>query len=176
MSIQIRTGSIEDAVTVEAVHFASRDAVYLGRIPDWPEYGPERPERVERWREWLTDPAIVSLVGEVDGEVVGFVTVRGCADEGEDPTLVGEMPTLYVHPDRWRRGYGAALCTAALVRARELGYAELKLWVVDLNVEAHGFYTKYGFVEDGATTVDEGASCEMSVTARRYRIALDGRG
>jgi GNAT superfamily N-acetyltransferase len=173
MSIEIRTGSLEDAAAVEAVHFASRDAVYRGRIPDWPEYGPERPERVERWGGWLTDPDIVSLVGEVDRDIVGFVTVRASADEGEDPTLVAEMPTLYVRPDRWRRGYGAALCAAALDKARELGYAELTLWVVDLNVEAHGFYTKYGFVEDGATTVDKAASNEMSVTARRYRMALD---
>ena len=87
-------------------------------------------------------------------------------------TVVAEMPTLYVHPDRWRRGYGRALCTAALDRARERGYAELTLWVVDINVEAHGFYTAYGFVEDGATTVDEGGSQEILVTARRYRISL----
>ncbi len=171
--MEIRAGSREDATAIEAVHFASRDEVYRARIPDWSAYGPQRPARVERWEEWLTNPGITSLVGEVDGEIVGFVTVRGCADEGEDPTVVAEMPTLYVHPGRWRRGYGRALCAAALDRARERGYAELTLWVVDLNVEAHGFYKAYGFVEDGATTVDEGASQEISVTARRYRISLE---
>ena len=170
--MEIRAATLEDASAIEAVHFASRDAVYRGRIPDWPNFGPNQAERIERWQLWLTNPDIVSLVCEADGEIVGIVTIRASTDEGEDPTMVAEMPTLYVHPEHWRRGYGAALCRAALDRARDLGYDELTLWVVDLNVEAHGFYTNFGFTEDGATTVDDGASGETAVTASRYRISL----
>lgn len=170
--MEIRSASPEDAVAIEAVHFASRDAVYRSRIPDWPDFVPERAERLARWGDWLRRPEIVTLVGEVDGELVGFVTVRASADEDEDATRVGEMPTLYVHPSHWRRGYGSALCSAALAAARELGYEELTLWVVDLNEGARRFYTAYGFVEDGKGTVDEGASQEITVTARRFRIPL----
>ncbi len=148
--------------------------MYRGRIPDWGEVGPDRADRVARWYRWLTNPEITALVGEVGGEIVGFVTVRGTTDEDEDPTVVAEMPTLYVHPDHWRRGYGACLCSAALTEAAGSGYEELTLWVVDVNVEAHGFYTKHGFAEDGATTIDAGASNQVDVTARRYRISLSG--
>ena len=170
--MQIRTARSEDVAAIEAVHFASRDAVYRGRIPDWPEVGPPQPERLDRWRQWLADPDITTLVAEVRGEVVGLVTVRATVDDGEDPSVVAEMPTLYVHPDHWRSGYGAALCSAALEHAAEVGYEELTLWVVDLNVEAHDFYSAQGFVPDGATTIDEGASNETVVTARRYRISV----
>lgn len=170
--MQIRSATVEDALAIEAIHFASRDAVYRGRIPDWPRHGPAQPERVERWRSWLADPDIVALVAEVDGAIVGFVTVRATADEHADPKRIAEMPTLYVHPEHWRRGVGRALCDAALAEARVRGFGELTLWVVDLNEDARRFYTRYGFAEDGATTVDRGALGEISVSARRYRIAL----
>jgi hypothetical protein len=59
-----------------------------------------------------------------------------------------------------------------LDHARQSGHDELTLWVVDLNVDAHRFYTSHGFMEDGATQLDTG-SREMSVTARRYRIPIN---
>lgn len=170
--IGIRAATVDDAVAIEAVHFASRDAVYRGRIPDWPRHGPAKPERIERWRMWLSDPEIVVLVGEIEGAIVGFVTMRSSTDEHEDDGRVAEMPTLYVDPTHWRRGLGTALCDAALDEARARGHSELTLWVVDLNVGAQRFYTSYGFSEDGGTTVDRGASGEVSVSARRYRITL----
>jgi ribosomal protein S18 acetylase RimI-like enzyme len=173
--MEIRSASPEDAIAIEAVHFASRDAVYRGRIPDWPNLVSIRDERVARWADWLRRPEILTLVSEVGDEIVGFVTLRASADVGEDPTRVGEMPTLYVHPSHWRRGHGSALCNSALTKARDLGFEELTLWVVDLNVGARRFYTAYGFAEDGRTTVDEGASEQITVTARRFRISLDGR-
>lgn len=171
--MQIRPATVADAVAIEAVHFASRDAVYRDRIPNWPRLGPDKPERVARWENWLGDPEIVVLVGENEGAIVGFVTMRATTDEREDRARVAEMPTLYVDPGHWRRGVGTDLCDAALEEARRRGFAELTLWVVDLNVDAQRFYTKYGFIEDGATTVDRGSSGEISVSARRYRIALD---
>lgn len=171
--MQIRPATVADAVAIEAVHFASRDAVYRDRIPNWPRLGPDQPERIERWRAWLSDPAILVLVGERDGKIVGFVTIRASTDENVDPARVAEMPTLYVEPSHWREGVGTELCDAALEEARRRGFSELTLWVVDLNVDARSFYTTYGFTEDGATTVDRVASGEISVSARRYRIVLD---
>lgn len=171
--MDIRVATPDDAVAIEAVHFASRDAVYRGTIPDWPLHGPPKSERIARWRDWLESSDIVTFVAEVGGGIVGFVTVRATRDEDVDGRRVAEMPTLYVHPEHWRVGLGSALCDAALDEAREHGFRELTLWVVDLNAGARSFYTAYGFEEDGATTVDRGASGEIAVTARRFRIALD---
>lgn len=170
--MDIRVATPDDAVAIEAVHFASRDAVYRGTIPDWPRHGPQRAERIARWQDWLESPDIVTFVAEVGGVIVGFVTVRATRDADVDGRRVAEMPTLYVHPDHWRTGHGTALCDAALDEACRNGFQELTLWVVDLNAGARSFYAAYGFEEDGATTVDRGASGEIAVTARRFRIAL----
>jgi len=170
--MHIRAATPDDAVAIEAVHFVSRDAVYSGTIPDWPRHGPQQTERIARWKDWLESPDIVTFVGEVSGEIVGFVTVRATRDADVDGQHVAEMPTLYVHPDHWRSGLGTALCDAALDEAHKNGFQELTLWVVDLNAGARSFYAAYGFEEDGATTVDRGASGEIAVTARRFRKAL----
>ena len=76
--LRIRDGSVADAEQIEAVHWKSREAVYAGRVADWPPVGPDRAGRIDRWKRWLSDPGIVCLVGESGGEIVGFCTVRHC--------------------------------------------------------------------------------------------------
>lgn len=158
-----------DAEAVEAVHYDSREAVYEGRVADWPPPGPGREGRVERWERWLGDPGITCLVGEVAGEIIGFSTIRR-APEDDAHARTAEMPTLYVRPDSWRLGYGRALCEAALQRARVRGFTELTLWVVEVNEGAAAFYEALGFVFDGTTRVDE--LPKEPLMARRYRIDL----
>lgn len=167
--MRIRDGEVADAEAVEAVHYASREAVYAGEVADWPPPGPDREGRIERWEEWLADPEIGCVVGEEDGEIVGFCTIRASQDEDASPRTA-EMPTLYVHPAAWHRGHGQALCEAALRRARKQGFETLTLWVLEMNERARAFYKEFGFKPDGGTKVDE-ATIERLV-AFRYRIDL----
>lgn len=51
---------------------------------------------------------------------------------------------LYVHPDHWRQGIGAAL----LEFARERSPAHLWLYTLQVNVNARAFYEKNGFVAE----------------------------
>jgi ribosomal protein S18 acetylase RimI-like enzyme len=83
-----------------------------------------------------------------------------------DPEVVAEMPTLYVRPDLWHRGYGRALCTEALTRASARGFRSLTLWVLEMNLHARRFYGAVGFTREEVTKADE------DLVARRYRIAL----
>jgi GNAT superfamily N-acetyltransferase len=172
-TIELRKGSVEDAEAIEAVHYASREAVYLGRVADWPPAGPDRAGRIARWREWLSSPEIEAVVAVDAGTIVGFCTVRRSLDEdaGEG---VAEMPTLYVDPGYWRKGLGRRLCSAGLERAAAMGCDELTLWVLEMNDDARRFYEIFGFAEDGTTKVDEGT--RERLVARRYRIALTARG
>lgn len=172
LSLRIRDAHLADAAVIEAVHYASREAAYSERVSEWPPAGPDRAERVERWKHWLRDPEISSLVGEVNGVIVGFCTVRPSPDIDAERTAVAEMPTLYVHPDAWRRGYGRALCEAGLVRAVERGFRRLTLWVLEINTPACAFYEAFGFEADGVTKID--MSSRDALVARRYRIDLDG--
>ena len=121
---------------------------------------------MERWKSWLSDPKIDSIVGEVGGEIIGFCTVRPSEDEGVDAHEVAEMPTLYVRPDSWHRGYGRALCAEALDRASVRGFRTLTLWVLEMNLHARRFYGAVGFAREEVTKEDE------DLVARRYRIVL----
>jgi ribosomal protein S18 acetylase RimI-like enzyme len=170
--LRIRDGRVEDAPSIEAVHFDSREAVYAGKVVDWPPAGSDKAGRIERWRRWLSDPAIVCLVGEIGEEIVGFCTTRRSGDEdaGQD---VAEMPTLYIRPDAWHLGYGRALCRGGLERAAIAGFTTLTLWVLEINTRARAFYLAFGFTADEVTKVDVGSTEQL--LARRYRIDLSER-
>jgi ribosomal protein S18 acetylase RimI-like enzyme len=168
--LTIREAVVEDATEIEAVHWVSREAAYRERVSVWPPVGPDKAGRVELWRTWLSDPEIVCIVGERQGEVIGFCTIRASTDDDVQQAGVAEMPTLYVHPDAWHRGYGRALCEEGLVRANERDFDLLTLWVLEFNTRAQRFYREYGFSPDGATKVVEGTPDEL--IAHRYSIRL----
>lgn len=171
MSLHIREATVWDAPDIEAVHYAAREAAYGDQVPREAFRALTAEERLARWREWLANPEITALVGEESGEIVGFATVRRGTDADLDPGVVAEMPTLYVHPEAWGRGYGLALCTATEIRAAQAGYSELVLWVLEINRRARSFYQRNGFVPDGARKKDDGP-VPTSLIALRYRKTL----
>lgn len=171
VAVAIRDASIEDAGAIEAVHYASREAVYGGKVEQWPPRGLDRAGRVERWRAWIADSTIECVVAERDGEIVGFVTLRPSPDEDQDSNRVAEMPTLYVRPDAWRSGVGRALCASGIERSVSLGFEELTLWVLEINTRARAFYEAFGFGPDGGRKVDAGTT--EGLMADRYRIRVE---
>jgi GNAT superfamily N-acetyltransferase len=87
------------------------------------------------------------LVAELDGRVAGFAAVVG-----------GELDGLFVEPDLWRRGVGAALVEEATHYARVRG---LTLTVI-ANAAARDFYEKCGFSAEGETQTRFGPALRMS--------------
>src|SRR5437773_5315247 len=73
-------------------------------------------------------------VAELDGRIAGFAAVVG-----------GELDGLYVEPELWRRGIGAALVDAATHRARRKGLA----LTVIANPNARDFYESCGVSLEG---------------------------
>lgn len=166
----IRIGTVADAEEVEAIHWAGLEGAYLGRVPGWPEEPRVIPHRVSRWRSWLGDPDIDTLVADSHGALVGFSTLRPCTEPDLDADTHGEMPTLYVHPEYWRLGYGRQLCLETLRRAGERGFSAVVLWVVDVNEGARIFYESLGFRFDGTTRPNE--ESQAPVAAHRYFIEI----
>ena len=91
------------------------------------------------------------LVAELDGNVAGFAVIL---PEQEHAELDG----LFVEPELWRRGVGAALVEAATHEARKLG---LSLMVV-ANPAARGFYERCGFSLEGEAETRFGPALRMS--------------
>lgn len=94
----------------------------------------------------------VSLVAEVDGEVVGHVAVSPVAIEDGAQGWYGLGP-LAVAPAHQRRGIGARLMEAAIARLRERGAAGCVL------LGDPAYYGRFGF-EPAAPLVLPGVSAE----------------
>jgi GNAT superfamily N-acetyltransferase len=169
--MQVRDATVSDAVQIEAVHQASREAAFAGRLPPDVISPLDRPARLARWRAWLADPSVATLAGLEHGMIRGFCTLKASTEHDLDPETVGEMPTLYVDPAAWRKGYGVDLCRALEARALEMGFQELVLWVLEVNSGARRFYDAVGFVHDGVTKMDDGP-LPAPLLALRYRKKL----
>jgi GNAT superfamily N-acetyltransferase len=87
------------------------------------------------------------LVAELEDRVAGFAAVVG-----------GELDGLFVEPELWRRGIGAALAKAATHEARKRGLA---LSVV-ANPAAREFYERCGFSVEGEAKTRFGPALRMS--------------
>ena len=169
--VQIRSAQLGDAPHIARVHAASLEAIYRGVLPDEVLSALTLEERTERWREWIRDPLVNTLVVDRGGRVAAFCTLRPCADADQDPSVVGELPTVYVHPGEWRQGLGRALCAAALELAHARGFSLVTLWVLELNERARRFYQGLGFRKDGAEKLDEEVK-PIALRALRYSLAV----
>ena len=98
----------------------------------------------------IEDPAVLTLLAEIDGELAGFVQLRN----GSPPPCIAargalEVGRFYV-ASRWH-GTGVArwLMSQALRHAHEVDSRVVWLGVFENNARARRFYAKSGFVEVG---------------------------
>ncbi|TCC18069.1 GNAT family N-acetyltransferase [Kribbella speibonae] len=85
-------------------------------------------------------------VAVADEQVIGYAGVGPERDVSARPNT-GELYALFVHPDHWGNGAGRALTDAACADLREAGCTTVRLWVLEANIRARRFYTRYGFTE-----------------------------
>ena len=132
---------------------------YLGQLP------------VDRWaheiRVGIRRPLgdAFTYVAELDGEFAGYVYVTAPSRDADLGPDAAELVALYVDPERWGRGAGGALMSAALERLAELPYAEVVLWTFKGNDRAISFYERRGWRADGSKRMQPRAQAESV----RYR-------
>ena len=138
----LRPAAPSDAAGVAGVYVASWNAGFAGLVPPRPLDAAQ----VARWeRDLAAGPARWWLVEEAD-RVLGFVGT-GPSRDPVDPGL-GELDTIAVRPDAWRRGVGRRLMTAAL-EDLAAGFGEAILWTwADLE-PAGRFYEATGWRASG---------------------------
>jgi GNAT superfamily N-acetyltransferase len=125
--LQIRPARPDEAEALSALALRSKaywgyDRAFLERCRD---------ELTLRSGDMLARRASVA---ELDGRVIGFVTV-----EGEPPE--GEIGALFVEPDVIGSGAGRALWAHAVAIARRAGFCRLR---IDADPGAEGFYLRMG--------------------------------
>ena len=153
--MQVRPATPEDAQAIAQVHVAAWKVGYRGIVPDAVLDALSAEERATRWDGYLTDPGneIRTIVAEDEEGVVGFVSVLGVARDEDVPPGTAEIPALYVHPARWRRGAGRALMEVAFAALVAAGAHEVSLWVLEDNERGRAFHSVAGFRPDGARRV-----------------------
>lgn len=100
-------------------------------------------DRTEQWQGFFTEGLGTMVVAEVDDSVVGFIAWGPSRDH--DRQGEREVYTLYVDPEHWGEGVGAALLGCVPIDQT------VSLWVAEGNVRARGFYGRRGFTPDGAS-------------------------
>ena len=138
----IRRATPDDAESVARVHVETWQAAYAHVFP---REGLESLSGERAARRAELHRRSPPIVAEVNGEIVGFVSVGAGSDAGTD----GELYALYVHPDHWGSGFGRQLIQAGEDRLRELGHSHAILWVLEDNPRARRFYELAGWRVDG---------------------------
>ncbi len=144
-TIEIRTARPEDAEGIAVVHATSWRETY-GRFVDDPDTSPwfAVDRRIGMWRQNLAEGTFDTVVAAAGDEIVGFAAVQ----RTPEPEAVRdeELTMLYVLAEHHGSGAGQGLLDAVL------GDRPASLWVADDNPRARAFYTRNGFVADGASS------------------------
>ena len=138
--VHIRTAHPEEREDLEALQRRASMA-----LPEYREQLEANPDAIHLPPAQIANGQV--LIAEFDGQVAGFAAVVG-----------GELDGLFVEPELWRLGIGAALIDAATHEARKRGLA---LSVI-ANPAAREFYERCGFSFEGETETRFGPALRMS--------------
>lgn len=169
----LRRATGADVMAVAAVHVRSWQVAYRGIVPDPVLDTLDVSVRAARYAFDGTGPADPAAWIAVDGHaVLAFVILGPCRDD--DRQGMGEVLSLYVDPDRWRSGLGAALVRKAERELSLLGFAEASLWVFEANARARRFYEAMGWRRDEGVKMAQIGGLE--IPEARYRKVLADEG
>jgi ribosomal protein S18 acetylase RimI-like enzyme len=168
----VRPETPEDTEAVAALHVRAWQRAYAGILPDDLLAGLDPAVWAQRRRDALGRSGLrhTCLVAERAGVIVGFVSFgpyRVGQDAANLDPAVGEISAIYVDPDRWGGGVGAALMRAALDRLEQ---PEVRLWVLADNKQAQGFYLRQGLSPDGVTALYRPRGTETDYAEVRFSI------
>ncbi|HSN74031.1 MAG TPA: GNAT family N-acetyltransferase [Anaerolineae bacterium] len=169
--ILIRWAVPDDAYALAEIHVLAWQVAYRGLLPDSLLDSLTAADRLPRWRERLAETSSRVLVAELDGQAAGWLVIGPQRDEDLDPQRVAEIYAIYVRPDAWRHGCGAALMEWAKAELRSQGFAEATLWTLRSNQRAIRFYEAQGFWADGASKVETNRD-GVAFDEVRYRCEL----
>jgi GNAT superfamily N-acetyltransferase len=139
-ALTIRPARVDEHEELEALQRRASLA-----LPEYREQLEANPDAIHLPPAQLANGQV--LVAELGGRMVGFAAVVG-----------GELDGLFVEPQLWRQGIGAALVDEATHQARRRGLA----LTVIANPTARDFYERCGFSLEGEAETRFGPALRMS--------------
>lgn len=142
--LNVRLARPEEQQELEALQ--RRASLALGEYNEQLE---AHPDAIELPMEQIEGGAVI--VAERGDRIAGFAVVL-IGDDG------AELDGLFVEPEHWRTGVGAALVDVAVHEVRRQGLA----MTVVANPSAREFYEKCGFTVEGEAQTRFGPALRMS--------------
>ena len=170
--LTIRPMTPDDCDRVAEIRVGGWRAAYRGMVPQTYLDAMDVAREAERRRAHLAGAgdAVVNLVAEEDGRVVGWGCHGPYRDHDGTRPEAAELYALYVDPARIGTGAGRALLTESVRRCALAGHRRMLLWVLRDNARARRFYARAGFGPDGAEEPFEVGG--VAVPEVRYARAL----
>lgn len=168
MSSIIKTATINDVNIISEIYALSWKSAYKGIVPQKYLDELKLDYWVPRFQGWMLENCLKACILYVDNIPVGCVTYRNSRDE-KLPAW-GEIPSIYLHPDYYHKGYGKNLLTYALYKLKNDGYTNCYLWVLSENNNAIKFYEQNGFKFNGDTCIS--IIMNNNLTELRYVCSL----
>ncbi len=159
--MHVRPADMSDVPRLAEIHVRSWQVAYREILPH--EFLAEL--SVERREETWTKNLGQTFVVEHGNGVAGFVRVA----PSDDPNL-GEVQSIYLDPDYFRRGLGRSLLAAAEERLADMGFQNAILWVFVDNQAARRFYEAMGWRVEPRTALMELGGRQL--TEIRYQKTL----
>jgi ribosomal protein S18 acetylase RimI-like enzyme len=169
-TLDVRKAKFEDAPQIARVHVRSWQVAYRGHMPDEFLDSLEPEKRANMWRQLADNPEKLALVAEDSEDILGLCAAGASRDPDANPNTA-EIGAFYVEPDKWRKGIGRAMLSAALDELRKRQFEDVTLWVLEANQRARLFYESFGFIPDGAVQ-DNNRWQAFTVRELRYRLDL----
>jgi ribosomal protein S18 acetylase RimI-like enzyme len=171
----IRLATPADADGIARVHVRAWQSAYAGIVPAETLAALDPDEDARRTRQALADETrpFRTLVAVDGAGVIGFASYgpyRNNQSRDDLDPAVGEIPAFYVDPERQGEGAGRRLLTAAMDALRERGLPEVRLWVLEANAAARGFYERCGLAPDGERMAFRAGDVELPEV--RYAVRL----
>jgi RimJ/RimL family protein N-acetyltransferase len=155
--LRIRTATLDDSDQIARAHIRTWQAAYAHALPAAYLASFDPSAWAQRRRAQLAEqtPPSECFVAEVDDAIVGHATVGPFRDpDGTHDHRVGEILAIYVVPEQWSAGVGAALMRAGLNYLVGQGLTEVRLWVIADNPRARRFYERFGYIADGGSRME----------------------
>jgi ribosomal protein S18 acetylase RimI-like enzyme len=142
MSVKIIKASTKDSEIISKLHALSWKTAYKGIVPQ--EYLDEIKYDfwVDAFQNWISNNILTVQLLYRNETPVGCIAYGKARDENF--LEWGEIVSIYIHPDYWRRGYGHKLLETAILDMKKRGYQNCYLWVLRENHSAQKFYPEIG--------------------------------
>lgn len=132
-----------DADELGRVHVEIWREAYAGLVPAEHLAGLDPAARAQMWRTAASQPGeVVNVVARDEAGIAGFASAGPCRDD--DRPAEWELWAVYL----LARARGSGVADELVERV--LGDRDACLWVFEANARARAFYTRHGFVPDGA--------------------------